>query len=233
MYGAGALPAQHVVSAFDERVERETAWAPHSHATHELLWNESGVSTVGVSNRVWTVTPTLGVWIPAGLVHAATAAAGTWYRTNHFDITRVPRLAEGVAVVEITPLLRLLLTRLTSLELTVSSRELTEMMVLDVIEPAPWEITVTIPSSPLLQPIVEALREDPGDRRSLGDWSSALGVSAKPSRALSASKPASPSPVGSPLSEHRMRSICSVGGRRSRRWRCCWDTPARARSVPP
>ncbi len=233
MYGAGALPAQHVVSAFDERVERETAWAPHSHATHELLWNESGVSTVGVSNRVWTVTPTLGVWIPAGLVHAATAAAGTWYRTNHFDITRVPRLAEGVAVVEITPLLRLLLTRLTSLELTVSSRELTEMMVLDVIEPAPREITVTIPSSPLLQPIVEALREDPGiDAPSVigrAHWESRR----RPSRALSASKPASPSPVGSPLSEHRMRSICSVGGRRSRRWRCCWDTPARARSVPP
>lgn len=93
MYEAGALPAQHVVYALDERVERETAWAPHSHATHELLWNESDVSTVRVGSRVWTVTPTLGVWIPAGLVHAATAAAGTWYRTNHFDITRVPRLA--------------------------------------------------------------------------------------------------------------------------------------------
>ncbi len=97
MYQGGALPAQHLVSAFDERVERETAWAPHYHATHELLWNESGRFHCGVGNRVWTVTPTLGVWIPAGLVRASTAAAGTWYRTNHFEITRVPRLADGVA----------------------------------------------------------------------------------------------------------------------------------------
>ncbi|GAA2583423.1 AraC family ligand binding domain-containing protein [Microbacterium binotii] len=177
VHQAGALPAQQVVSAFDEQVERETAWAPHSHATHELLWNESGVSTAAVGNRVWTITPTLGVWIPAGLVHAATAAAGTWYRTNHFDVTRVPRLAQGVAVVQITPLLRLLFTRLTSPELSASSRGLTEKMVLDVIEPAPREITVTIPSAPLLQPIVEALRDDPGDRHSPGDWSRTLGVS--------------------------------------------------------
>ncbi|CAH0177521.1 MULTISPECIES: helix-turn-helix domain-containing protein [Microbacterium] len=82
-------------------------------------------------------------------------------------------------MVQITPLLRLLLTRLTSPELSASSRGLTEKMVLDVIEPAPREITVTIPSAPLLQPIVEALRDDPGDRHSLGDWSRTLGVSTK------------------------------------------------------
>jgi len=178
-FAAGSIEVPWVISAFDERVERPTVWSDHAHPTHELLWNEHGASSVTVGRRTWTITPRLGLWMPAGTVHAASAPAGTWYRASHFTTRRVPSIAEGPVPVEITELLRLLLQRLEDPELTSTSREVTETMVLDVLSPSTRALSVHVPASPLLQPIVQAALTDPADDRSLTDWSAALGVSAR------------------------------------------------------
>ncbi len=46
---------------------------------------------------------------------------------------------------------------------------------LDVLAPSPRELLVQVPTSGLLRPIADAVREDPGDRRTLADWASELG----------------------------------------------------------
>lgn len=166
-----------MIAGMDELVSRTTTWGAHSHPTHELLWNERGASSATVGSRTWTITPTIGLWMPAGVLHSAIAPAGTWYRAAQFGIATAPALSESPVAVEVTPLLRQLLDRLVDESLGSYSRSLTENMVIDVLAPTANELLVHVPDSPLLAPIVDAFGEDPRDSRTLSDWASTLGVS--------------------------------------------------------
>ncbi|WP_443209626.1 AraC family transcriptional regulator [Rhodococcus rhodochrous] len=179
VYEAGEIDVPFVIAGMDELVSRETRFEAHSHPTHELLWNDRGASTATIGSRTWTITPTMGLWIPAGMLHWGVMPAGTWYRTAHFGIDSAPSLSDGPVAVEMTPLLRLLLDRLADEHLRDGSRSLTERMVIDVLAPAENELMVQVPSSPVVRPIVEAIAEDPSDPRTLSDWAAELGVSTR------------------------------------------------------
>jgi len=179
VYAAGAIEVPFVIEGFDERVDRETRWAEHSHPTHELLWNERGISRVSVGQRTWTISAALGLWIPAGVLHSGVASAGTWYRTSHFGVDSVESISSRPAAVEVTPLLRQLLDRLSDATLSPRSRSVTEAVVLDVLAPSHRELFVQVPESALLAPIVSAVQEDPGAVPSLSSWAERLGVSTR------------------------------------------------------
>lgn len=179
MHAAGSVPVPFVIAGMDEQVARETVWGAHAHPTHELSWTLRGASSVTVGDRTWAITPSIGLWLPAGTVHAGHAPPGTWYRTAHFGTHAVPPLAEGPVAVEITPLLGLLLDRLAGAALHPRSRDLTEQLVLDVLEPSPHAVAIRRPTTGLLRPVVEAFDADPADPRSLADWAAELGVSTR------------------------------------------------------
>ncbi|WP_242136216.1 helix-turn-helix domain-containing protein [Sediminivirga luteola] len=174
---AGAVEVPYVISGMDEIVSQDTFWEPHAHPTHELLWNLRGASTATVGSRTWTITPAVGLWIPAGTVHTGQAAAGTWYRAAQFGVHAAPSLSDVPVAVEVTTLLRCLLERLDDESLPADSRELTERLVLDVLAPSPHELLVQRPEHRLLAPIADALLADPADRRTLSDWARQCGVS--------------------------------------------------------
>ncbi|TDC76602.1 helix-turn-helix domain-containing protein [Streptomyces hainanensis] len=165
------------ITCYDEVVAHDTTWNAHSHPWHELLWNQRGASTAVVETRVWTITPTVGLWMPAGVLHSGSAAAGTWFRASFFGLGGAGTISETPVAVEITPLLRLLLERLGEPALPAASRSVTEAMVLDVLTPSPRELLYDVPVSALLRPIAEAVRRDPRDQRTLANWSTELGVS--------------------------------------------------------
>lgn len=177
VYRAGDNESSFVIAGMDERVDRDTSWEPHAHPTHELLWNLAGASSVSVGGRTWTITPTIGLWVPAGLLHSGRAPAGTWYRTAHFDVRATVPIASSPVAIDITPLLTQLLERLADPRLGAGSRDLTERLVLDVLSPSPHTLLVHRPETPLLRPIVEALDADPADPRTLADWADVLEVS--------------------------------------------------------
>lgn len=178
-YTAGEVDVPYVVSGHGEVLERDTVWAEHSHPTHELLWNKRGVSSARVGSRIWSITPGLGLLIPAGTPHSGRASAGTWHCAAQFRVDSVPVLASAPIAVEMRPLLCLLLERLDTETLTPEARERTELMVSDVLTPATDELLLTLPASPLLSPIVATLREDPADTTTLRAWAGRLGVSTR------------------------------------------------------
>ncbi|WP_424464230.1 helix-turn-helix domain-containing protein [Pseudoclavibacter helvolus] len=179
VYEAGSVEVPYVIDGMDEAIERNTFWEEHSHPTHELIWNTRGASSLTVGSRTWTITPAVGLWIPAGVRHTAWTPAGTWYRTAMFSVTTTRPIAEEPVAVDVTDLLRLLLERLAEPELDASSRSRTEAMVLDVLAPSSHELLLRVPRSDLLAPIVEALANDVRDPRTLEGWSSELGVSSR------------------------------------------------------
>jgi AraC-like DNA-binding protein len=176
---AGEVDVPFVIQGYEEVVAADTAWNEHSHPWHELLWNEHGASTVVVGSQVWCVTPTLGLWMPAGQLHSASAVAGTAYRAHFFRHGTVSALPDRPVAVDITPLLRLLLERLEEPDLSARSREVTETAVLDVLRPSSRALLVQMPTSPLLRPIVDAVRADPAHQRTLAGWAASLGCSAR------------------------------------------------------
>ncbi len=178
-YAAGEIDVPFVVHGTDEVISRDTYWEEHSHPTHELLWNQRGASTATVGARVWTITPSLGLWIPAGTPHSGWTSAGTWHHAAQFGIHAAPAISDAPVAVEVTPLLRLLLERLNTEGLTADSRARTEAVVLDLMAPAPVELLLKIPDAPLLAPIVDAVRADPADGTTLAAWASRLGVSSR------------------------------------------------------
>ncbi|WP_082498414.1 AraC family transcriptional regulator [Plantibacter sp. Leaf314] len=179
LYEAGAIPVPFVIRGNTERIARDTHWDEHSHPTHELLWNDHGASTATVGDRVWTVTPHHALWIPAGVRHTGWTPAGTWQRAAMFSVDQVPAISELPTAVELTPLLRLLLDRLSAAGLDDRARATTEATILDVLEPAEHELLLRLPRSALLAPIVERLRASPSDGTSLAEWATFLGVSTR------------------------------------------------------
>jgi AraC-like DNA-binding protein len=176
---AGPDETPFVILSWSEAIARDTTWNEHSHRFHELLWNERGASTAVVGAQVWTVTPALGLWMPAGTLHSGSAIAGTWCRASFFGYGTTTSISATPVGVEITPLLRLLLERLGDTSLSSYSRVVTEAMVLDVLTPSSRELLLHMPTSDLLRPIADAVRDDPGDQRRLADWAAHLGVSAR------------------------------------------------------
>ncbi|RFU86117.1 AraC family transcriptional regulator [Streptomyces triticagri] len=176
---AGEVDVSFVIKGYEEAVVTDLTWNEHSHPWHELLWNETGASTAVVGSQVWCITPALGLWMPAGRLHSGSAVAGTTYRAHFFRHGTRSALPDEPVAVAITPLLRLLLERLDEEQLPASSRAVTEAMVLDVLQPSPRALLVQLPTSPLLRPIVDAVRTDPSDQRTLTGWAGALGCSAR------------------------------------------------------
>lgn len=177
-YAAGQLELPVKILGSRERMDDETYWAEHSHPTHELLWREAGVGTVTIGARTWTITAPLGMWIPAGVPHSGWTPAGVVVRAAQFSIDNPP-VSQVPTTIAITPLLRLLLDRLHTLEAHSESYTLTEAMILDVMAPADHDLLLHRPSDPRLAPIVDAVLDDPSDPTSLQDWSRHLGMSSR------------------------------------------------------
>lgn len=178
-HAAGDVEVPYTILAGREEIGADTYWAEHSHPTHELLWNERGASTARIGSRVHTISPGVGLWIPAGVPHSGFTPAGVRHLAAQFSITRVEPPSDMPVTVEITPLLQLLLERSLDADLSERSRELTDAMILDVLVPSPRELPLTVPDHPLLAPIVEALTEDPADPTTLEQWARRLGVSSR------------------------------------------------------
>lgn len=179
MYSADEFAVPFVILGTYEEMARDTFWEEHSHPTHELLWNERGASTATVGSRTWTVTSAVGLWIPAGVPHTGWMPAGTASRAAQFSVRASSAIADGPVAVDITQILRLLLDRLCTEELSQSARASTEAVVLDVLAPTDRDLSLRVPKSIRLAPIVETIMSRPDDATTLEQWASRLDMSAR------------------------------------------------------
>lgn len=179
MHEAGAAGLPFAIDGHVEVMARDTFWEEHSHPSHELLWNERGASTATVGARTWTLSSTAGLWVPAGTPHHGWAPAGTWQRAVQLDVDQVPSISAEPVGVDVTPLLRLLLDRLGTVDLGPASRASTEAVVLDLLVPATRQLLLRVPTSPLVAPLVAAVRADPADPTTLAQWAVRLEVSTR------------------------------------------------------
>ncbi|MBB4135325.1 AraC family transcriptional regulator [Gordonia humi] len=178
-YRAGEIAMPVAIHNHHEHSDHGVYFDTHSHPTHELVWKDRGAGVVVADGERWTTTPGLGLWIPAGTPHSGWMMASSTSYSTHFDIDSLDALSTRPVAVEVTPLLRLLLLRLSEPNLSSDSRTVAEAMVFDVISPAERQLRVSMPTDMSLTPIIESVLADPSTQTTLDGWAQRLGVSSR------------------------------------------------------
>ncbi len=170
-------PAPFAILAESEVAGVPLEWEPHSHPMHELVWARSGTMTVRIGGWIFTVPEGRGLWLPAGLVHAGRLTAGAELADAFFAPERTPVAFDGPTTIVMSPLLESLLLHLAVRDLEAEARARAEAVVFDVLEPAERQFSLRLPGDARIDPIAEALLDDPADDRSLSGWAEELGLS--------------------------------------------------------
>ncbi|UCM91473.1 helix-turn-helix domain-containing protein [Streptomyces marincola] len=180
---AGAPGAAEVVpftiSSEAETLRRATRWTTHEHPVHELIWSARGVLSITIGRRLWALPSRVGLWIPAGVPHAGSAADGTRYHASFFAPSASADVFREPVCLDVAPLLHELLIHLGGPGLTPDARSRAEAVAFDLLRPARRRHHVVLPDDPRLRAIAEAVAADPADGRALGDWAAELGVSTR------------------------------------------------------
>ncbi|MBL7253085.1 AraC family transcriptional regulator [Paractinoplanes lichenicola] len=170
-------PAPRAIVAESEAPGVPTEWPSHAHPMHELVWVRGGTLTSRIGNRILTVPPGFGLWLPAGVVHGGRLTAAARLHDAFFAPGRTPvEFAEPTSIT-MTPLLESLLLRLARTDLDDEARARTEAVVFDVLEPSGRQFELELPGDPRIDAIAETLLTDPADDRGLQEWAAFLGMS--------------------------------------------------------
>ncbi|MCY1136689.1 AraC family transcriptional regulator [Actinoplanes sp. Pm04-4] len=170
-------PAAGAIVAESEVPGVATEWAPHAHPMHVLVWVRGGTLTSRIGNRIFTVPPGFGLWLPAGVVHGGRLTAAAELHDAFFAPDRTPVEFGGPTPITMTPLLESLLFRLAQRDLEAGARARTEAVVFDVLDPSERQFALALPGDRRIDPIAEALLADPADDRGLLEWANELGLS--------------------------------------------------------
>lgn len=165
---------------------REYDW--HSHRRGQLFCIESGLAHVRTAHGSWLLPPHRAGWLPPGELHrvAVSGALSGW------TVLIAPEAARGLpdrpCVVGVGELMRALVRRGAEWELreqlTPEQSRLAAVLI-DEIRRAPREaLHLPMPADRRLLRIVNALLDDPGDRRTLEEWAKMAALSPRTARRL-------------------------------------------------
>ncbi|QBJ95744.1 AraC family transcriptional regulator [Rhodococcus sp. ABRD24] len=181
LLGPPAVEYPYSMTTGTHRCSIRQAWRPHSHPEHELLWGPTGGSLQVTAGGVdWIVPPDTGVWVPAGTVHAAVAGPGTSFYCTFFrpEARACPWTQPGLF--EVSPLLREVLLHMHRENMPHAARARAEQVAFDMLAPLDETTDVVpMPADPRARVVAEALLANPGDRRSLAEWSESAGASVR------------------------------------------------------
>ncbi|WP_156162074.1 helix-turn-helix domain-containing protein [Pseudomonas sp. MRSN 12121] len=176
-----SLPALGLqAQRFDAGSESLTQTHAHRHEHGQLVLTLRGVVACEVAGSHWTVPPHCALWIPAGLAHRSRASANARGCFLFIDPGVSPPLAQRCCTLRLSALLRELIIELCDARRERSPRgqALLAALLLDELAGMPTVDThFPLPDDPRLQRVAQALIANPGDRRTLGQWSSLAGMS--------------------------------------------------------
>jgi AraC-like DNA-binding protein len=155
----------------------------HTHRRTQLLYQAEGGVTLFLPDRVGQLAPLQAAWLPAGCTHR-TAMHGTFaYRSLYFDVQAYPGLPAEPQILDVNPLLRELILRVTDWSadagLTAAQSRIVETL-LDELAAAPAApMPLPMPRDRRLVPIARELLANPACPLSLEDWASRVGASSR------------------------------------------------------
>jgi AraC-like DNA-binding protein len=147
---------------------------PHRHTRGQLMFAATGVMTVTVPGKSWVIVGQRALWVPESVDHEIRASTNVELRNLQLSRHLAPALPPFSCVVNVTPLLReLLLTAVAGPNYFGhgEKQERVISLIVEEFEEADLPpLHLPSPRDSRLRRVCDALRENPGDRRSLEEW---------------------------------------------------------------
>ncbi|MBU9212645.1 AraC family transcriptional regulator [Burkholderia gladioli] len=152
----------------------------HTHAWGQLAYASRGVLRVTTAGTTWMVPPSRAIWVPPRVAHEIVVVEDAFLRTLYIDETALPGGLDDCRVVEVSGLLRELITALDVRTLAQTRERLLTALILDELtrsEPLP--LAVPMPSEKRLRALCEAVLAHPAQAESLDHWAASVGASTR------------------------------------------------------
>ncbi len=155
----------------------------HAHQRAQLLYQAQGGVTLYLADRVGQLAPLQAAWLPAGCLHRTVMQGAFAYRSLYFDVAVFPDLPQEPRILDVNPLLREMIVRVTQWPSDQPLDAVRQRLVgalLDELAGAPAApLHLPMPRDRRLAPIVEALLADPACPLSIEDWGRRVGASGR------------------------------------------------------
>jgi AraC-like DNA-binding protein len=167
---AGALPSGYYIRR-------------HHHDRGQLIFASSGVMRIVTPDGIWVVPPMRAVWVPSGVEHEVRISSAVQLRTLLIDPRVKTSLPTRCCVIEVSPLLRELITRASDLGDEMSRVDVGWHLVALILDEmkvfSALPLQVPMPSDPRLVRICRGILEQPSDRKTCAQWGLIVGASAR------------------------------------------------------
>lgn len=166
----------------------DTHFEPHRHSWSQLAYCSAGVLQITAQHSddgdevTYIVPPSRAVWIAPGARHSVHVLEDARFRTLYIDESATPPGWSGCRVIDVSPLLRELVSALDHHPLSREREERLTQLVLDEIARADLHaLGVPMPNAQngdkRLRALCEAVLRAPAERATLAEWSAEFGAS--------------------------------------------------------
>ncbi|HPU50795.1 MAG TPA: helix-turn-helix transcriptional regulator [Burkholderiaceae bacterium] len=153
---------------------------PHLHERAQLIFAARGVMTVSTDAGSWAVPPQRAVWMPGGVRHEIRMSGDVSMRTLYVRADAAASLPPAARVIAVSALLRELILRACAMRVLYDEAGTDGRVIgllLDEIAALPSvALDLKMPIDPRLERVCRALRDEPGDSRTLDDWAHGAGA---------------------------------------------------------
>lgn len=150
----------------------------HQHARAQIIFASSGILRVDTPNDIWVVPPMCAIWMPAGEDHELRASSAVCLRTLFIDPQLRDSLPARPCVIQVSPLLRELILRITESAAEVSPA-MVELVLDEVREIRVLPLRVPMPADSRALRICHSLVSNPADPRTCSQWGVSVGASSR------------------------------------------------------
>ena len=155
----------------------------HQHRRGQMMTAPTGVMTVKVADRFYVVAGARGIWIPKNIPHEVVASTDVNLRNLQITHSIAPTLPNNVRMFSVSPLFRELMESAINGEQWIrkGSREekILQLLVMEFCVANDMIFTFPEPKDIRLKRVCSILKDNPGDNRSLEEWSKTAGGCAR------------------------------------------------------
>lgn len=155
--------------------------APHQHPRGQLIYASRGLMWVVSAGHRWLVPPAQALWLPPGVEHQVFFPGQVMLRNLFVHPARCEGLPGGCAVLQVSELLRALLVRVTEIGADYAAdgplARLMAVLLDELGQAVQTPLQLPFSQEPRLLRVMNALLENPADRRRLEDWAAFTGSS--------------------------------------------------------
>jgi AraC-like DNA-binding protein/quercetin dioxygenase-like cupin family protein len=155
--------------------------AAHRHERAQLLAVTSGSIAVTAHGSTFVAPPECAVWVPANTIHETRHLASARLRTLYVSSDAVPCLSNRTTVIQVTPLMRELITTIVARPRRYDEGgpdgRLVSVLLDQLVGAATLPLNLPMPASDRLLSIATRLLENPADIPSLSELANSMQVS--------------------------------------------------------